>query len=90
MKKIEEEHSLNQSTVETVDPQWKSLYIIGGVAALISAALGIIEVIIETSGSSLTSSPTTVLGWFMLLQSNRLLGLSLLGIFESVFFLYQC
>jgi len=86
MEKVEDKQPPYQSKAEIVDPRWKNLYIIGGAAALISAALGIIEVTIETSGSSLTSSPTTVLGWFTLLQSNRLLGLALLGIFESVLF----
>jgi len=76
----------NELNAETTDSRWKNLYVIGGAAALASAALAITEVIIETSGSSLTSSPTTVLAWFTLLQSNRLLGLALLGVFESAFF----
>jgi len=70
----------------TADPHWKNLYFIGGAAALISVILAIIEVTIEGSNSSLTSSPTTVIAWFTLLQSNRLLGLALLGIFEAAIF----
>ncbi len=69
------------------DPQWKNLYRIGGIAALVAAVLAITEVIIEISGSSLTSAPSTITEWFTLLQNNRLLGLAVLGVFESVFFI---
>jgi len=69
------------------DPRWKNLYRIGGIAALVAAVLAIIEVIIEQSGSSLTSAPSNITEWFTLLQSNRFLGLAVLGIFESVFFI---
>lgn len=69
------------------DPHWRSLYRIGGAAALAAAVLGITEVIIEAAGSSLISAPSTIAEWFTLLQSNRILGLAVLGIFESVFFI---
>ncbi|MGE5637836.1 MAG: hypothetical protein ACM3WQ_03930, partial [Chloroflexota bacterium] len=55
-----------------IDPQWKNLYRIGGIAALVAAVLAITEVIIEASGSSLTSAPSTITEWFTLLQNNRL------------------
>jgi hypothetical protein len=77
--------SLSKSNNETADSRWKSLYKIGGVAALVAAVLGIIEIVIEVSGSSLTSAPTTVIDWFTLLQTNSLLGLAILGIFETAF-----
>ncbi len=65
--------------------KWKSLLIAGGVAALASAILGLIEVIIEVNGSMTTGpTPTTVVGWFSLLQNDRLYGLALLGLFEVV------
>ncbi len=69
------------------DPQWKNLYRIGGITALVAAVLAVTEVIIEQSGSSLTSAPGTITEWFTLLQSNKLLGIAVLGIFESVFFI---
>ncbi len=77
----------SKSEMIGADPQWKNLYRIGGIAALVAAVLAITEVIIEASGSSLTSAPSTITEWFTLLQSNRLLGLAVLGIFESVFFI---
>lgn len=68
------------------DPKWRNLYRLGGAAALVAAVLGVTEVVIEISGSSLTSAPSTALEYFNLLATNRLLGLAILGIFESVFF----
>lgn len=70
---------------ETADSNWKNLYKIGGAAAIVAAVLGIIEVIIEISGSSLTSAPSTIIEWFTLLQTNQVLGLAVLGIFEAAF-----
>ncbi len=77
----------SRSEKTDADPQWKNLYRIGGIAAVVAALLAIAEVIIEGSGSSLTSAPSTITELFNLLQSNRLLGLGVLGIFESVFFI---
>ncbi len=69
------------------DSQWKSLYKIGGTAALIAAALALIEIAIEGSGGSgLASTPSSAQDWFTLLQTNRLLGLAVLGTFETAFF----
>ncbi len=71
----------------TVDSRWKSLYKIGGVAAILIVVFSLIEVAIEASGGTgLTSTPSSVLEWFTLLQTNPLLGLANLGIFETIFF----
>ncbi len=50
---------------------WKPLYRIGGVAALIIAGLTVIQAIIFIAWPP----PGTVIGYFTLLQNNRLLGL---------------
>ena len=63
---------------------WRNLYLIGGVAALLTVALGMSEVLLEASNSALAGGPVTASEWFMLLQTNRLLGLALLEIFEVV------
>jgi hypothetical protein len=76
---------MTQTQKQATRPAWRSFYLIGGAAALAAAVLSIIEVTIEVSGSSLTSTPTTVVEWFTLLQTNRALGLAILGIFEVVF-----
>jgi hypothetical protein len=62
---------------------WKSLYQVGGAAALIAAALEIAAALIGVI-SSYTSGPppTTVIGWYTLLQHNRFLGLVDLGFFD--------
>ncbi len=70
--------------IESVEPQWRALYLIGGVAALLTVVLGLAEVILEASSSALAGGPVTAGEWFTLLQSNRLLGLALLEIFEVV------
>lgn len=70
-----------------LDSRWRNLVKVGGVAALLVVAISLIEVAIEASGGAgLTSTPTSVLEWFTLLQTNPLLGLAILGIFETIFF----
>ena len=63
---------MNQVTnAETADPAYKSLYKLGGAAAFIVVVLTLSEVV----GLTLYPQPSTVSGWFMLFQSNRLIGL---------------
>ena len=62
----------NQVThVETTDSAWKGLYKVGGAAALIAAVLLAIEIIVFTA----YPLPSTVIDYFTLFQSNRLIGL---------------
>ncbi len=62
----------NQIThAETIDSAWKGLYKVGGAAALIVAVLLPIEIIVFTA----YPLPSTVIGYFTLFQSNRLIGL---------------
>ena len=67
-----------------LDSGWKSLYRIGGVAALIAGVLFRRNIAAEIGLFSKHPSPATVSNWFALLQSNRLLGLSYLNIFDLV------
>jgi hypothetical protein len=53
------------------NPTYRSLYRLGGVAALIAAILTVIEVIVFT----LYPQPTTVIGWFELFQGSPIIGL---------------
>lgn len=69
---------------ETSDSDWKSLYRVGGVAALIAGVLFRRNIAAEIGLFSQHKSPVTVSDWFALLQSNRLLGLSYLNIFDIV------
>ncbi len=70
--------------VESVSSPWRGLYLVGGAAALLTVVLGMSEVLLEASSSALAGGPITASEWFLLLQTNRLLGLALLEIFEVV------
>jgi len=76
----------------TIDPAYKGLYKVGAAAALIAAVIfrrnldaeymllrnvGMIKV-------GPVAPPSTVIDWFMLLQNNKLLGLTLLNLFDIV------
>ena len=76
---------MNQvANAETSDSDWKNLYRVGGVAALIAGMLFRRNIAAEIGLFSQHPSPVTVGGWFALLQSNRLLGLTYLNIFDIV------
>lgn len=66
-----------QFTAETADPTWRSLYKVGGTAALIIVALAIVQIIffVVWPPPGFGSDVSTVTGYFTLLQENRLLGL---------------
>jgi len=69
---------------ETLGSSWKSLYRVGGVAALVAGVLFRRNLAAEIGLFSQHSLPVTVSDWFTLLQSNRLLGLAYLNIFDLV------
>jgi hypothetical protein len=69
---------------ETPDSDWKSLYKVGGAAALLAGALFRRNLAAEIGLFSPRDPPVTVSDWFALLQSNRLLGLAYLNIFDVV------
>ena len=56
---------------EAADSDWKSLYKIGGVAALLS----VVFLPIQIAVCLMSPPPDTVIGWFRLFQDNRLVGL---------------
>ena len=69
--------------VGTGDSHWKGLYQVGGAAALIAVGLEIANALISViSSSTSASAPSTVIGWFTLLQNHRLLGLLDLGLLD--------
>jgi hypothetical protein len=77
--------TMNQvSRTEPSDSDWKSLYRIGGVAALIAGILFRRNLAAEIGLFTQHKSPATVGDWFALLQSNRLLGLTYLNVFDIV------
>jgi len=62
---------MDGSYATIADSAWKPLYKVAGVAALIIAGLTVIQAIIFIAWPP----PGTVIGYFTLLQNNRLLGL---------------
>lgn len=56
---------------ETGDSAWKSLYRVGGIAAMVMAVFIPIQIIVFI----LWPPPDSVIGWFTLFQQNRLIGL---------------
>ncbi len=63
---------METSPIGTADARWKGIYIVGAAAALLVGGCFVIELIgVITTGLP----PTTVLGWFTLLQHDWLRGL---------------
>jgi hypothetical protein len=78
---------LNQVThAETIDDNWKSLYPVGGAAALIVVLVALSEILITfLPGGGRTGPDTiTVIDWFTLLQNNWFIGLRNLGLLNIV------
>ena len=71
-KSTENNHSINGSSAETVDANWKGLYRIGEVTALMQL-VGILIIIIVSS--TLGLKPTSAHEYFTLLQSDRIVEL---------------
>ena len=72
---------------KTTNSNGQSLYKVGGVAALIAGVIFRRNIAAEVSLFSNRASPTTIGDWFELLQSNRLLALTYLNIFDLVNYL---
>jgi hypothetical protein len=63
------------------DSNWKSLYKVGGAAALMAVLVGLSEIIITfLPGGGVSSGIVTVIDWFTLFQNNWFLGLRNLGL----------
>ena len=79
--------SLNNVEAESATT---GLYRLGGVAALIAAGFAFIQIAIEFIGVGIMhiEIPTTILGWFMLLQNHWLLGLTALTLFQIPVFIF--
>lgn len=68
--------------VDSSESGWKSLYRLGGAAALLAGILFRRNIAAEIGLFAPSPAPDTVEGWFALLQSNRLLGLIYLNVFD--------
>lgn len=71
---------MNQVThAETADSAWKSLYKVGGAAALIVVLVYLMDIAISFGGGDTQPGALTAIEWFTLLGDNSLLGLRTLG-----------
>jgi hypothetical protein len=83
---------VNQAThAEITDSAWKRLYRVGGAAALIAVVVfrrNLGAELVGFRGFGILDVPATypnsAIDWFMLLQNNRFVGLSLLNVFDIV------
>jgi hypothetical protein len=66
------------------DADWIPLYRVGGAAALIAAVLFRRNIAAEISLFAAQAQPDSIQGWYSLLQTNRLLGLAYLNLFDVV------
>ncbi len=73
---------MDGSLSETTALAWKPLYTVGGAAALLAAGLEMAAALIAVISSTSGPAPSTVIGWFTLLQHNQFLGLVGLGLFD--------
>lgn len=73
--------------VKSEETNWRSLYLVGGVAALLAAVVFRRNLGAEISLFGAPAHPVGVLEWFALLQSNPLLGLTYLNLFDVVDYL---
>lgn len=69
---------------ETADSAWQSLYLVGGIAALVAALLFRRNIAAEISLFSGQVPPDSVTGWFSLFHNDRLLGLAFYNLFDLV------
>lgn len=70
--------------IEIQDTKWNQIYVIGGVAALGTVLIGILEILI-TFLPGWNVSQVTVLDWFTLFQDNWFLGLRNMGLLNLGF-----
>jgi hypothetical protein len=73
----------------TTDSSWKNLYWVGGVAALITVLVGIVESSLQALSAGTSADTVTVLDWFVLFQSNPFMGLRNMGLLNMGFSAFQ-
>ena len=74
-------------SIKSDEANSKGLYVVGGVAALLAAVVFRRNLGAEISLFGVPQHPVAVLEWFTLLQSNPLLGLTYLNLFDVVDYL---
>jgi len=78
---------MDKSKSEMVDTNWRSLYKVGGVAALIIAVMYLLALVIYIPANLAGPPPSTVLEWFTLFQNDRLTAFFYLGFGDIIIIL---
>jgi hypothetical protein len=78
---------MDKSSTEALDPTWKGLYKVSGVAALIIAVMYFLAMVIYIPANLASPPPSTVLEWFTLFQDDRLTALFYLGFADIIIML---
>lgn len=74
---------MNKTIIELEESPWKSLYIVGGTAALTIVVVALIEIIITFFPGG-NAPQETVNDWFTLFENNWFLGLRNLGLLNII------
>jgi hypothetical protein len=74
----------NELNTQTVDSRWKSLYKIGGAAALMAVMAFLLDIAISIGGEDFNPATLTAVEWFSLFQENGLAGLRALGFINII------
>jgi len=76
---------MHKSAVESAQLDWKRLYKIGGVAALLTVLVGFVESSLTFLPGGTSAELVTVVDWFTLFQDNPFMGLRNLGLLNMGF-----
>jgi hypothetical protein len=79
-----EETQMNKTYLEKADSNWIGLYRIGGAAALISALMYIITLVVYIPANLANPPPETVLEWFNVFEDSPITGLFFLGLGDVI------
>jgi hypothetical protein len=76
--------AMYQNRFEMVDLSWKTLYRLGGLAALLAGVIFRRNIGAEVALFGGISSPATIPDWFTLLRNQPLVGMALLEFFDNI------
>jgi hypothetical protein len=78
---------MNKSNNVTSESTWKSLYKVGGAAALISALMYVITLVVYVPANLAAPPPAKVVEWFSVFEDSPVTGLFYLGLGDVVIML---
>ena len=77
---------MTENHSQPANSAWKALYVVGGVAALLTVLNGLAEIAITfLPGGGMSAGPLTAVDWFSLYRSSPFLGMRNLGLLNIIF-----